>query len=163
MRNQFGIRIFLCLMITSGFLTGCATSPRQKLFRNMAIGGAVGALIGNQATENRGANTFAWAGASAAVTGVVTAYLDDDFNPSRVKTENQELKKKLAMLQAPKKIDQGKTLFEKALPTEFRSFIQPGEWKRYKVDQWVQDPGNPNIYLRQTEMFEIIPPSTSKQ
>lgn len=163
MRTEFGIRNFFTIALGLSIVTGCASSPRQKLLRNMAIGGAVGALIGNQSPENKDSQTFAWAGAGAAVTGALTAYLDDDFNPSKVRKENEELKKKITLLQAPKKIDQGKTLFERALPQEFRSFIQPGEWKRYKVDQWVQDQNNPNIYLRQTEMFEIIPPSTSSQ
>ena len=59
----------------------------------------------------------------------------------------------------PKLVSEGVGLKESPLPGELKSFIRPGEWKHYKLDRWVKDETQDNVWVRQTELFEFIPPT----
>ncbi len=139
---------------------GCATSTRNKVLRDMAIGAAAGALVAQTKSDYRMSYTAMYAGAGAAIAGAVSAYMnvakEDDLQ-----IENQQLKTKLDHFQKqlqPQLVQQGSSLFASPLPKEMAGLVEPGEWKRYKMDQWVQDPNQSNTWYRQVEMFEIIPP-----
>lgn len=139
---------------------GCAHSPSEKLVQNMAIGAAAGFLIGHQRAEYKSTFSAMYAGFGASAAGLVTAYLikssDDEFKKEndRLKTEVERFQKQLE----PKLVQTGQSLFTSPIPKEVAGLVEPGEWKRYKLDQWVQDPNQPNTWFRQVEMFEIIPP-----
>lgn len=157
------IKLILPLGIWLSALTltvGCATSTRDKVFRDMAIGAATGALIAQTKSDYRMTYTAMYAGAGAAIAGAVSTYLNVSKD-EHLQAENQQLKNRLDQFQKqlqPQLVQQGASLFSSPLPKEMAGLVEPGEWKRYKLDQWVQDPNQPNTWYRQVEMFEIIPP-----
>lgn len=139
---------------------GCATSTRNKVLRDMAIGAAAGALVAQTKTDYRMTYTAMYAGAGAAIAGAISTYLNVSKD-EELQMENQHLKTKLDHFQKqlqPQLIQQGNSLFSSPIPKEVAGLVEPGEWKRYKLDQWVQDPNQSNTWYRQVEMFEIIPP-----
>ncbi len=144
------------------FLTSCSlSSTRNKVLRDMALGATAGALIAASKEEHRAAYTTMYAGVGAAAAGAVSIYVNasDDEN---LKQQNENLKTKLDQFQKrlePQLVQNGNSLFSAPLPKEVSSLVEPGEWKRYKMDQWVQDPNQPNTWYRQVEMFEMIPPT----
>lgn len=139
---------------------GCATSTRNKVLRDMAIGAAAGALVAQIKTDYRMTYTAMYAGAGAAIAGAISTYVNVSKD-EELQMENQQLKTKLDHFQKqlqPQLIQQGNSLFSSPIPKEVAGLVEPGEWKRYKLDQWVQDPNQSNTWYRQVEMFEIIPP-----
>lgn len=139
---------------------GCATSTRNKVLRDMAIGAAAGALVAQTKTDYRMTYTAMYAGAGAAIAGAISTYVNVSKDEELL-MENQQLKTKLDHFQKqlqPQLIQQGNSLFSSPIPKEVAGLVEPGEWKRYKLDQWVQDPNQSNTWYRQVEMFEIIPP-----
>jgi len=142
-------------------VSGCSSmNTRNTILRDMAIGAAVGALVAQTKTENRDAYAAMYAGVGAASAGVLSAVVNisEDEN---VKKENELLKsqiKKFEKQLQPQLVQQGNSLFASPIPKEVSALVEPGEWKRYKMDQWVQDPNQSNTWYRQIEMFEIIPP-----
>lgn len=128
----------------------------------MLIGAAVGSLVGQTKENNKNAYTSMYAGIGAATAGAVSVYMNASSD-DELKKENQSLKIKNEQFQKqlePQLVQKGTSLFSSPLPKEVSSLVDPGEWKRYKLDQWVQDPNQPNTWYRQVEMFEIIPPAT---
>lgn len=139
---------------------GCATSTRNKVLRDMAIGAAAGALIAQTKSDYRMTYTAMYAGAGAAIAGAVSTYMNVSKD-EELQMENQQLKTKLDHFQKqlqPQLVQQGNSLFSSPIPKEVSGLVEPGQWKRYKLDQWVQDPNQSNTWYRQVEMFEIIPP-----
>lgn len=139
---------------------GCATSTRNKVLRDMAIGAAAGALVAQTKTDYRMTYTAMYAGTGAAIAGAISTYLNVSKD-EELQMENQQLKTKLDHFQKqvqPQLIQKGNSLFSSPIPKEVAGLVEPGEWKRYKLDQWVQDPNQSNTWYRQVEMFEIIPP-----
>lgn len=139
---------------------GCATSTRNKVLRDMAIGAAAGALVAQTKSDYRMTYTAMYAGAGAAIAGAVSTYMNVSKD-EELQMENQQLKTKLDHFQKqlqPQLVQQGNSLFSSPIPKEVSGLVEPGQWKRYKLDQWVQDPNQSNTWYRQVEMFEIIPP-----
>ncbi len=159
--NALKLLMVVGLWLSAISLTvGCATTTRNKIFRDMAIGAAAGALIAQTKTDYRMTYTAMYAGAGAAIGGAVSAYMNVSKD-DELQMENQQLKAKLEHFQKqlqPQLIQQGNSLFSSPIPKEVAGLVEPGEWKRYKLDQWVQDPNQSNTWYRQVEMFEIIPP-----
>lgn len=144
-----------------GLMSGCSSiNTRNTILRDMAIGAAVGALVGQAKSDNRDAYAAMYAGVGAAVAGAASATFnlpDED----KLKKENEQLKSQVQKFEKqlqPQLVQQGNSLFASPIPKEVSSLVEPGEWKRYKMDQWVQDPNQQNTWYRQVEMFEIIPP-----
>ena len=156
--NFFGVSISVIL-----FFTGCVTSTsRDRILRDMAIGGAVGAVIAQTKEDNRAAYSTMYAGVGAAAGAALSLYLNGTDDDS-LKRENESLKSKLEQFQKrldPQLVQKGGSLFSSPLPREVSGLVEPGEWKRYKMDQWVQDPNQSNTWYRQVEMFEITPPTS---
>ena len=140
--------------------TSCVSqNTRTTIIRDIAIGAAVGALIGQTKSEHREAYTSIYASTGAAVGAITSVYLN--VSNENFKKENDDLKIQIQKFEKqlrPELIKQGNSLFNSPLPSEVASLVEPGEWKRYKLDQWVQDQNQPNTWYRQVEMFEIIPP-----
>lgn len=126
----------------------------------MAIGAAVGGLVGQSRSENREAYSAMYAGIGAATAGAISALVNVP-DENQIKKENENLKEQVRKFEKqlqPQLVQQGNSLFSSPIPKEVSSLVEPGEWKRYKMDQWVQDQNQPNTWYRQVEMFEIIPP-----
>lgn len=142
-------------------LSSCSSlNSRNIILRDMAIGAAVGTLVGQTREQNREAYSAMYAGIGAATAGAVSALINIP-DENQIKKENETLKeqvKKFEKQLQPQLIQQGSSLFSSPIPKEVSSLVEPGEWKRYKMDQWVQDQNQPNTWYRQVEMFEIIPP-----
>lgn len=144
--------------------TACATnslSTRDTIIRDMLLGGAAGGLLAQSKNDHRDAYTKMYFAIGAASAAAVSVY----YNLSKeeqMKKENESLKAKLDDFQKklePKLIQKGDSLFTSPIPKEVSSLVEPGEWKRYKMDEWVQDPNDQNTWIRQTEMFQIVPPA----
>lgn len=156
---KFAAAVSLWLSALS-MTVGCATSTRNKVLRDMAIGAAAGALVAQTKSDYRMTYTAMYAGAGAAIAGSVSTYINVSKD-EELQMENQQLKTKLDHFQKqlqPQLVQQGNSLFSSPIPREVSGLVEPGQWKRYKLDQWVQDPNQSNTWYRQVEMFEIIPP-----
>ncbi len=144
-------------------LCSCATTYRGKIVQNALIGAAVGVLVGQSKETHKGPNSIMYGSLGASIGGLGTVYyLDPDKEVDSLKAANQALERALEKTK-PKLMDQGSTMFTTSkIPTDLKGLIVPGSWKRYSIDQWHKDESNPNIYYKQTEMVEIIPPSQSE-
>lgn len=152
---------FTILLTATLTLSACSTSTtRNTILRDMAIGTVVGTLAAQSRDNNKEAYTSMYAGIGAATAGAVSVYMNA-ASDDELKSENQNLKTKIEQFQKqlePQLLQKGNSLFSSPLPKEVSTLVEPGEWKRYKLDQWVQDQNQPNTWYRQVEMFEIIPP-----
>lgn len=152
---------FAILLTAALTISACSTSTtRNTILRDMAIGAAVGSLVAQTRNNNKEAYTSMYAGIGAATAGAVSVYMNA-ASDDELKRENQNLKTKIEQFQKqlePQLVQKGNSLFSAPLPKEVSTLVEPGEWKRYKLDQWVQDQNQPNTWYRQVEMFEIIPP-----
>lgn len=149
------------MMILVIFVSSCTSlSTRSTILRDMAIGAVAGSLIAQTRETNKDAYTSMYAGIGAATAGAISVYFNASHD-DQLKNENQSLNQQINHFQKqlePQLIQKGNSLFSSPLPKEVASLVEPGEWKRYKLDQWVQDQYQPNTWYRQVEMFEIIPP-----
>lgn len=162
--NKLGMKIFkiifsFCLILG---LSSCShLGGRDKIIRDIAVGAAVGVVIA-QATKDTHKSGYSvmYGGVGGTVAGLASTYINMEDDVNRTK-ELEHLKLKIAEFERqlrPQLVQQGKSLFSSPLPIEVSDLVDPGEWKRYKMDQWVQDPNQSNTWYRQVEMFEIIPP-----
>lgn len=151
------------IFLISIFCISCSSSPYRNTLTATAVGVAVGGLYGLNRPEYQSQNATMYGALGGLIAGTGALLLDIDSNQnSEMRSENERLKIKLNEFQnrlEPKLISSGNSLFNSPLPKEVAGLIEPGEWKRYKLDQWVQDPGNPNAWYRQVELFEVIPPT----
>ena len=145
--------------------TSCATQRKSQI-ASMGLGFVVGGTVGVMTAPEGERPTMhgaLWGGLTAALAGAVSLYVfDQQKEVDKYKQETESLKielSKLKISQEPKLISKGSGLFKDPLPSEALRLIQPGEWRKYAVDQWVQDQGNPNIWLHYNQMYEFIPPS----
>ncbi|HND85112.1 MAG TPA: hypothetical protein PLU50_04855 [Pseudobdellovibrionaceae bacterium] len=151
-------------LVAAGIISGCAgNSFKEKTIRNMVAASLVGAAIGQNEPDSKAgwSMVYAGAGASLAALGSVL-WLEPNEDAKR---ENEVLKAKLdefERLTKPKLVSSGGSLFKTPPPKELQGIVELGEWKRYKLDQWVQDPNQPNTWYRQVEMFEVIPPGVNQ-
>lgn len=143
------------------FLAGCSsTSSKTKILRDMAIGAGIGAIAAQAKPDNKPAYTSMYAAIGAATVGAASVYFRES-DSDKLQEENSKLKVELSSLKEktePRLVQKGSSLFRSPIPKEVSSLVEPGEWRRYKMDQWIQDPNQPNTWFRQVEMFEIIPP-----
>jgi len=145
-----------------GFLlnTNCATTYKGKVFESSLMGAVVGGAYGYSRPEAKDQNAMLYGSMGVALGALIqTLYLNPDKEIKDIKLEALNLKTKLDEFQKPNLIDQGNSLYKSSIPMDLTKLVQPGEWKRYKIDYWVQDQSNQNQWFRQTEMFEVIPPS----
>jgi len=141
-------------------LIGCATTSKEKILRNTLMAAGVGAIYGCKKENYPVANAALYGATAAAITGLASLYYyDPEKETEKLKQESALLKEKLDQFEKPTLIEQGNSLFKSQFPASLAKLVQPGEWKRYRIDQWVQDPNNQNIWLKQVEMYEVIPPN----
>jgi hypothetical protein len=158
------MNVYKLLLLLAIFLTfpGCSTLEKSQTLKRMAIAGVLGVGVAQIKNDNRSAYSMMYGSVGAASAAAYTA-LEDIGKSDDLKKENQELRANLDSFQKkyePRLIQHGNSLFSSPVPKEVSNLVDPGEWKRYKMDQWVQDPNQSNIWYRQIEMFEIIPPAS---
>jgi len=146
-------------------LSSCATTPNRKTLQWMAGAGLAGAVVGTTRQEFKTENAVLYGSVAAATAAVVGLLLNSsDREIDTLRSENISLSSKLKDLELkyqPKLIQEGSSLASTPLPKDISGLVRPGSWRRYSLDQWVQDEANPNIWYRQKEMFEFIPPQTA--
>lgn len=152
----------LCIIILLN--SGCATQPK-KAFRNTAIATAVGAVAGAVLApkgERKEAHAALWGASAGLVYSGSSLYQMSKKRAQEESDKVQKLSQELAQYKSqfdPKLVSEGVGLKESPLPKQLKTFIRPGEWKHYKLDRWVKDENQENVWVRQTELFEFVPPT----
>lgn len=157
--------MLLCLLQLN---SACSTldTNKKKIIASMAGGLIAGVAIG-AAAKPEGDPAAAWmtlGGASGAAAGATIGLLifDEQTVSDDLRDQNSKLKIQLDQLKTqndPKLVDSGASLLNAPLPTDAKGLVKPGGWKRYRLDRWVQDNENKNVWYRQTEMFEFELPA----
>lgn len=141
------------------FLNGCAISKvKNRMYRDMAIGAAIGALAAQQKSENKHAYSAMYSGIGAALGAVISINLNDP-DSENVKLRNQVAKFE-ADLEAslrPKLEFSSSGMMNSKVPDKYKNMINPGEWRVYRLDQWIED--GENRLIHQDKMMELIPPT----
>lgn len=137
---------------------GCAHTPKEKVFQNMLIAGATGVVLGQQKEDYKTTYSTMYGGVAAAVAGAVTLYLNDpDKESEKLREEIRVLKTQMDQIGEPRLATQTPATFGAKVPSKYRSMINPGEWRVYEINQWVED--GENRLLHQDKIMELIPPS----
>jgi hypothetical protein len=148
-------------VLTLLFISEASFAYTKKEILLATVGAsALGYLVGQSKDSHQDAYSMIYAGTFGLTTAVLGLYFSK--SEEQLTEENRRLKTELDHFQkqlTPRLVQEGKGLFNSPLPREVSSLIEPGEWKRYKLDQWVQDPNQPNTWYRQVEMFEFTPPA----
>lgn len=147
----------ILLFQTLLFASACSTT-REKILRDMAVASAVGVVLGQQQEFHKDANSLMYAGVFSAATAAAGLYLYDPDNQIKIaKTETEELRKKLDQDMQPVLESQTPGTLNGKIPKNYRAMIQPGAWKVYALDQWVED--GENRIIHQDKVMELIPPT----
>lgn len=146
--------IFLILF----FVFGCATTSKEKIIQNMIIGAAAGYTIGQMKSENKTGYSLLYAGAVSSVVGAGSVWYSDlDEDSERLKKENQKLKIEMERIYQPSLKFETTGMMNSKVPEKYKSMINPGEWKIYALDQWIE--AGENQLIHQDKMMELIPPT----
>ncbi|QDK37923.1 hypothetical protein [Bdellovibrio sp. NC01] len=148
----------LILISTIAFLSGCATTSTEKVYQNMILAGTAGAIYGATKPEYKTTQSVMYGAVGAAVAAAVTLYFEGpDKEEIKLRQEVQSLKARLDQFTEPKVISQGPATFGARIPEKYRAMVNPGEWKVYSMDEWVDD--GENRIVHQDKAMELIPPS----
>lgn len=146
------------LLVSVASLVGCATNGRDRVYRNMGLAAVTGVAVGQSQENYKGTYSTMYAGIGAAVAAAVTLYLDDPYNESeQVKAQMKALSAKFDQFENGKVVSQGPATFGARVPEKYRALINPGEWRVYEIDQWVED--GENRMIHQDKMMEMVPPT----
>ena len=153
------------IAVSVALLSGCATTNQNKRLLLTGAGMLTGAAVGLSRPENQAKNAVLYSGLIGLGAAVASEFLfDDEKERVRLIKETEKLKAENDLLRkdpVPTLKSEGQNLLEAPIPRDVRKLVSPGSWKRFKLDRWVQDEGNENLWYRQTEMFEVVPPSVS--
>lgn len=155
-------RALICIIIILSL--GCSTKPKEALTQTL-IASAVGAVVGGLSAprgERPEAHAALWGASAGLVVGGVSLYQMSQRQTKEESDKVRALSQELAQYKdqfEPKLQKEGVGLNESPLPQGLRGFVRPGKWKHYKLDRWVKDEAQENIWVRQTEIFEFIPPT----
>lgn len=144
--------LFLGLVFSS-----CASSPKETILQNMLIGAITGYALGQLKPENKQAHSLIYSGMGASLAAVGTLYLTDFDGSKELKNQNQKLKSELDKIFQPSLKFETTGMMNSKIPEKYKSMINPGEWKIYALDQWIE--AGENQLIHQDKMMELIPPS----
>lgn len=151
--------IWLVLVLL--FATGCSTftsTTKGRVYRDMAIAGALGAALGQNEARYKNANSGLYAGSFAATAAVVSLLINDpDKTNTHLKEENAKLRSELDQISNPTEVAVHPGTLSGKIPEKYKDLVQPGEWKIYAIDQWIED--GENRLIHQDKMMELIPPA----
>ncbi len=145
----------ICLFL---IVTSCASTPKEKILKNMMIGAVTGFALGQLKSENKTGYSLLYSGAGASILGAVSVwYSDMDSESERIKSDNQKLKTELDKIYSPNLTHESSGMMNSKIPDRYKSMINPGQWKVYSLDQWIED--GENQLIHQDKMMELIPPT----
>ncbi|WP_413578586.1 hypothetical protein ACLVWU_08615 [Bdellovibrio sp. HCB290] len=148
-------KVLLLVVLSS---IGCAHTTTQKVYRNMAVAGTAGITYGATQDSNKTAMALLNGALAASIAAVVTLAIENpDKEELRLRNEVEMLKSKLDEVSSPKVTYQGDAMFHSRIPSKYKELIKPGEWKIYKIDEWVSD--GDNRLIHQDQIVELIPPT----
>lgn len=153
MNAQKKISFLICAVLFSS----CANSPKQKIVQNMMIGALAGYAVGQLKSDNKQAHSYIYAGAGASLAAAGSLYFTDFDESNELKSQNQKLKSELDKIYSPALVHESTGMMSSKVPEKYKSMINPGEWKIYSLDQWIED--SENKLIHQDKMMELIPPS----
>ncbi|MCB0349269.1 MAG: hypothetical protein KDD37_10570 [Bdellovibrionales bacterium] len=155
------------LVLTALCVSCSSLTPKEKglviIGSASLIGGVVGAASAPEG-ESKGSHAGLWAGIAGTIAGLYVLNTNSDIEKiNRISKENQMLKDSLdAKVNGPKTLQaEGAGLLGAKLPEKVKGLVQPGGWKLYKIDRWVRDESNENVFVHQDQELQIIPPSIS--
>jgi hypothetical protein len=152
---------FLLTVSLSLISSGCASTMKEKITRNTLIASAIGAGVGSTREVYKSSHALMYGATAGLLTAAVSLYYyDPDKENEGLKRETATLKAKLDQFENPILLDSGKSLFKSQIPGELSKLVNPGSWKHFSLNQWIQDPNNPNVWIKQVEMYEILPPGS---
>ena len=152
------MNVFNSLVLSFMFFSCATNSTREKIIKNMLIGAAAGYAVGQLKSENKTGYSLLYAGAISSVVGVGSVWYSDlDDDSERLKKENLKLKTDLDRIFQPSLKFETTGMMNSKVPEKYKSMINPGEWKIYALDQWIE--AGENQLIHQDKMMELIPPS----
>ena len=146
------------IVLSFSAAAGCAHTTKEKVFQNMIIAGVTGAIIGQQKEDYKTTHSIMYGGVAAAVAGTVTLYINDpDKESEKLREEIRVLRTQMDQIGEPRLATQTPATFGAKVPDRYRSMINPGEWRVYEINQWIED--GENRLIHQDKIMELIPPS----
>ncbi|MBL7557609.1 MAG: hypothetical protein JNM24_17400 [Bdellovibrionaceae bacterium] len=145
----------LALTIT---LFGCSSlSTKEKVVLNSTIAGAAGYTYGEHKETNKNSNALLYGSMFALGASIASIYFfDPDSEKEKYRTESIELKKKLDEFQNPRLVVETNSFQTGKVPLKYKNMIEPGSWKIYEIDEWVED--GENRLIHQDKLMELTPP-----
>lgn len=146
------------ILVIPVLLCGCATTPKQRIIRDTLIAGAVGAYLGSQRSEHKNTYSAMYAGGAASIAAITSVIINDpDKEVLKIRAEKEQVQKELDDLISPKLEETRPGTLSAKLPQKYQSLVNPGEWRIYSIDQWIED--GENRLIHQDKIMELIPPT----
>ncbi|MFN9066691.1 MAG: hypothetical protein ACK5V3_05640, partial [Bdellovibrionales bacterium] len=82
---------------------------------------------------------------------------DPDLEIEKYKNQTTSLRKQLDELTNPVLEKQLPGTLSGKVPDKYKNLIEPGEWRIYSINQWIED--GENRLIHQDKVMELIPPS----
>ncbi len=124
----------------------------------MALAGSAGVAYGYSQSDYKGTQAALYGSLAAAIAAVTTLYFEDpDKEEIKLRNEVKSLKAKLDQINEPKLIGMQPAIIGARIPEKYKSLIQPGEWRVYEMDEWVEE--SENRIIHQDKVMELVPPS----
>ena len=148
----------LYIIVTLALNASCATTIKYKMLEHSLIAGSIGAIYGATRPEQKEKNTMMFGSMGLALGAIASIYLQEpDTKINSLTMENQKLKSDLDEIQNPKLEFSSSGFLNSKVPDKYKRLINPGEWRVYKLDQWVED--GENRVIHQDKIMELIPPT----
>lgn len=147
----------LCLSLAS-ILAGCSNlKTKEKVVVNSFAAGAAGYKFGEQKETNKNSNALLYGSIFALGASIASVYFyDPDVEKEKYRAESEELKKKLDQFQNPRLVVETNSFQTGKVPLKYKNMIEPGSWKIYEIDEWVED--GENRMIHQDKLMELTPP-----
>lgn len=147
------------LLIHFCLLSSCANQTfKQQIVTNMAIGAAVGLLVGAGEKDYKKEHAIMYAGIASSGASLATIYLSNsDSEADRLRAQIAKIQTDFDAATNPQIEASSTGLLSSKIPEKYKSMINPGEWKIYSLDQWIED--GENRLIHQDKMMELNPPS----
>lgn len=148
------------LILSAGVLStlGCATSFKGKMIESTLIGAGLGAVIGQSRPDYPNQNAVLYGSLGAVAGALYATYKHDPYKENEnLKLANEKLKAQLDQISQPKVAFETPATFNSKIPEKYRKLVNPGEWKVFEIDQWIED--GENRLIHQDKIMELIPPS----
>lgn len=141
------------------FLSSCANlSFKQQIVTNMVIGAAVGLIVGAGEKDHKKEHAIMYSGIASSGAALATVYLfNSDSEADRLRAQIAKIQTEFDAAINPQVEASSTGLMNSKIPEKYKSMINPGEWKIYALDQWVED--GENRLIHQDKMMELNPPS----